>query len=205
MKLLKVVNNKFAKKYSVNYFKVLNEVPKEDTNYILGKGPDREERLQKLNHVLTSFVAGAELKNRELLEENSNLKDEIIRLKNQQIQVRQDYQKQTEALVTLETKVSKSESDQKGLKDLYEQTLFYFARSNSLYLKKINQNNVVGAFHLILENYITVKGGSKKESFVILTKEDPFLRDMLGFFYDYYGSNLKFLSLDVDKIFDKSK
>lgn len=192
-------------KKPIGYFKILNEIPKEDTNYILGKGPDREERLQKLNHVLTSFVTGTQLKNTELIEENSSLKDDIINLKNVSLSYREDYARQTDKLREAENRYQKSDEQLKVFKLLFDDMAQHLLRTNELYLKVTNNFNIQGAFNHIIKYFIVSSSISEKEALKEIIQQDELLKQAIYFIYEHYQSQKKFFQLDYDKLWEKSK
>ena len=104
-KLAKYSTNE-QKEITLGSFHLLEQPPKEEIDFIIGDGPGKETRALKFQNVLNHYVFGQIMKNHELLEKNSLLKDEIIKTERRVVSAEQRVSSAKDEVVSAEQRVS---------------------------------------------------------------------------------------------------
>jgi hypothetical protein len=129
---------------SINIF---THPPKEEIDFVLGDGTKRDLRAAKLQIILDRYILHQDLKNREHLELQSQLEDEIIRTKEELEETKKE----------LASTEAKWKEDQNGL-----------MRANEKLLRMTNNFNVRGALEFVMadilskEEALTENSGGQK-------------------------------------------
>ena len=155
VKLAKYSTNE-QKEVMVGSVHFLPQPPKEEVDFILGEGPNKEMRALKFQNTLGNYILNQVLKNHELMKETSQLKDKIV----------STTEKWKDEVVKTKDEVVETERRVTSTTEKWKEAENELSHLNEKLLRLTNNFNVRGAIEFVRAEILGLKepSGNWKES-----------------------------------------